>query len=55
MMDASDEVIKTECFFGGEHDACKPHTCPYREEIDNDNETLCNCCDDCKQQCADDI
>ena len=31
------------------------HTCPYSEEIGNDFTTLCNCCDQCAGQCADDI
>jgi hypothetical protein len=32
-----------------------PHTCPFASDIYDDNETLCDCCDDCTQQCADDI
>jgi len=28
--------------------------CPYDEEI-NDKITYCYCCDECRQQCADDI
>jgi len=31
------------------------HTCPYREEIKGDETTLCNCCDECRRQCAQDI
>lgn len=31
------------------------HTCPYAEEINDDHETLCNCCDRCQQECSDDI
>lgn len=31
------------------------HTCPYNEDINNDSETLCNCCKDCAQECAWDI
>lgn len=34
--------------------ATLPHTCPYQEEI-NDSKNLCNCCDDCRQECCDDI
>ncbi len=30
------------------------HPCPYQEEI-NDNHQECNCCDDCRSQCSDDI
>ncbi len=32
-----------------------PYTCPYAEEIGGDSNTLCNCCDDCSNQCAMDI
>jgi len=31
------------------------HTCPYAEEINDDSEALCICCDDCTQECAWDI
>ena len=31
------------------------HTCPYAEDICDDWETTCNCCDECEQQCAEDI
>ena len=30
------------------------HPCPYQQEI-NGNDTPCSCCDDCTQNCADDI
>ncbi len=32
------------------------HSCPYASEIGgNDNEEYCNCCDECRHQCAMDI
>lgn len=31
------------------------HTCPYAEDIAGDSESLCNCCDYCTIQCAQDI
>ena len=31
------------------------HTCPYAEEINDDHESLCRCCEDCEQDCGDDI
>ncbi len=37
------------------NDACEPHPCPYREEIDDDSETLCDCCEECKGECAMDV
>lgn len=33
----------------------KEHTCPYQEDINNDSESTCNCCDYCTYQCAMDI
>ncbi len=31
------------------------HTCPYAEDIGDDSETLCNCCEECEGECARDI
>jgi len=31
------------------------HTCPYKEDINDDKESLCNCCEDCEHNCAMDI
>lgn len=31
------------------------HTCPYREDVLDDHEALCNCCAFCEQQCCEDI
>jgi hypothetical protein len=39
----------------GENDACEPHTCPYSQDIHNDNETLCTCCEKCAHECCMDI
>lgn len=36
-------------------EALNAHTCPYQSDINNDNETLCRCCDACTQSCAEDI
>ena len=44
-----------KCESCGKNDATEPHTCPYAEEINNNSETLCNCCQDCVNQCAMDI
>jgi len=27
------------------------HTCPYLEELHDDYETKCNCCEDCQHEC----
>ena len=36
-------------------DAQPLHVCPYKSEIHEDDETLCDCCEDCAQECAYDI
>lgn len=33
----------------------KLDTCPYKSEINNDDTTLCNCCTNCRHECAMDI
>lgn len=33
----------------------EPHTCPYREEINHDDATLCTCCNGCRRECLYDI
>ncbi len=40
------EII-CECGKAGQSD----HTCPYKEEMDDDFVSLCNCCKDCEQEC----
>jgi hypothetical protein len=44
-----------ECESCGRPGGKAPHTCPYREDINDDHETECNCCDHCEQECAYDI
>ena len=34
--------------------AVEYHCCPYRQEIDGE-ETECNCCEECQQECSDHI
>ena len=36
-------------------DANPSHMCPYKTEMFGDYETLCNCCDECTNQCGYDI
>ncbi len=42
---------KCKCGDPGETD----HTCPYAEDIHDDHESLCNCCQECTGNCAMDI
>lgn len=31
------------------------HGCPFEEEINDDSEKLCNCCESCEESCMDAI
>lgn len=37
------------------NDAESPHPCPYAEEIYDDSESLCTCCNECSHECAMDV
>jgi hypothetical protein len=30
----------------------KKHTCPYKSDVFDDQETKCNCCESCQQNCC---
>lgn len=47
----SNELKKSCC----EEANREPHGCPYAEEICDDYEKQCTCCESCEQNCADDI
>lgn len=38
-----------------ERPAIALHTCPFKEEIKNDTSSTCNCCDECRNECAMDV
>lgn len=42
-------------FCKGKNAATEPHTCPFAEEINDDYDSLCTCCDECAHECAMDI
>jgi len=54
-MDEETTEEKCPSSFNCGNAATEPHTCPFAEEINDDSETLCTCCDDCTQECAWDI
>ncbi len=39
----------------GKNPKSEPHTCPYKKEIGDDYESLCECCPECEQECKDEI
>ena len=31
------------------------HLCPFKEEVNNDEKSLCNCCEECTHDCLMDV
>lgn len=52
---AAIEKEKDMCCKCGKKSAEPDHTCPYRDEINGDIKTLCDCCYSCMGECADEI
>lgn len=50
-----DVMGSIKCQHCNKNEATEEHTCPYAEEINNDSESMCNCCDECCHECAMDI
>lgn len=48
-----DKKIREKCKCD-KNPAKAPHTCPFKTEIYNDN-SLCDCCDECEKECCWDI
>jgi hypothetical protein len=52
-------ILKDERFRSPEckcgEKACDEHQCPFQNDVHNDPDYLCNCCEACTEQCADDI
>lgn len=46
---------ESKCNSCGNAPAKKLHPCPFKVEVNDDDETLCDCCDDCMDECAGDI
>lgn len=40
---------------GKEEKSPVPHPCPYEDDVNNNETTLCYCCKTCEGSCADDI
>jgi len=51
----SDEKKCTGPHCAGEGKAREPHSCPYQEEINEDHDFRCTCCELCTDECAMDI
>ena len=44
--------MKKLCDSCGKNPANEPDTCPYAKEFNYDEFGLCNCCDECRQECC---
>ena len=53
-MTAPEDEEVNVCSNGNVHDG-EAHPCPFAEEIDDDDEDRCNCCESCVADCADAI
>lgn len=51
---ASEYVNGCESARGCGNEGIESHSCPFRSDIDHD-ETQCNCCTDCIEECAQDV
>ncbi len=40
-----------KCSCCQKNDASNGHTCPFSEDANDDHQTLCDCCDDCRHEC----
>ena len=50
-MDDAEKCQRTRCTAKGE----PLHGCPYQEDVNDNYEFRCNCCDECRHECAMDI
>ena len=51
--DIADEGFPTPCNHEGRTE--EMHSCPFAEEIWDDDSNNCNCCDECTYECTMDI
>lgn len=49
------EELKRKCPHCEKGEYEEDHPCPFKDEIHDDRETLCNCCAECRYQCQMDI
>ena len=52
LIDVSDNDKCSMCEI---NEAQSKHTCPYAEDINDDSDSLCNCCSNCEHECCMDI
>ncbi len=37
------------------HEQIAAHPCPFLADVEEDSATLCTCCEDCQEDCADEV
>lgn len=50
-MDNDEKCQRSNC----DNNALENHICPFKAEIHEDTQTLCNCCEDCINRCREEI
>lgn len=48
-------VEREQCERCKKNAASEPHSCPYLRDIEDDQTTMCTCCEECSGACADDV
>jgi len=43
--------MRPKCQSCGKEDSQPPHICPYKEDVNRDSKTKCDCCDECQYHC----
>ena len=55
-MTNENETKSDKCSRCQKNPSSEPHACPFQEEINgNDDDSYCDCCDDCRHECLMDI
>lgn len=56
MTDPEGDLCPNYTWSNVQHGSAKePHPCPYREDVHQDTQTTCKCCEACTRNCAEDI
>ncbi len=50
-IDANYQQLDDDVLCGCMHEAVEPHTCPFADEI-NDDQSRCTCCEECTHDCS---
>lgn len=51
----NEDEVKDKCQTCHLNDALDLHKCPYHQDVNEDEEYKCNCCDECISECCQSI